>query len=102
LNTDIPPELAKFVPGAIGSIVALGWVPGTPMQRFLSLIGGIAASRYLSAPVVDWMSPHPESLGLAGFLIGLFGMAIIAKCYEALAQFNLSARLDKILARWGI
>ena len=38
-HQDIPPEVIKAVPGALGSIVALRWIDGSPLQRLTAFIG---------------------------------------------------------------
>jgi hypothetical protein len=37
---------------------------------------------------------------LTGFLIGLFGMAVAAKCFEVLQLLDPTKVLDKLLSRW--
>lgn len=98
-HQDIPPELIKAIPGTIGSIVALRWISGTPLQRIASVVGGVSASWYAGEHVAQWLEVNA---GLAGFLLGLFGMAIAAKCFELLAQVNAPAVLDRILRRMGL
>jgi hypothetical protein len=96
---DIPPEVIKALPGALGSIVALRWIAGGPLQRVSSLVGGVSASYYSGDHLAGWLAVNP---GLAGFLVGLFGMAIAAKCFELIAQFDVRGVVDRILRRWGL
>ena len=96
---DLPPELFKILPGALGSLVALGWITGTLLQRVASIFGGSIGAFY-ATPYLT--SAAGTDAGLTGFLVGLFGMAIVSKCYEALYAFNLTGRLDKILSKWGL
>lgn len=96
---DIPPELIKALPGTIGSIVALRWISGSPLQRIAAVVGGVAASWYAGEHAAAWLDVNP---GLAGFLIGLFGMAVAAKVFELIAQINAPALLDRVLRRWGL
>jgi hypothetical protein len=98
-QNDIPPEIIKAVPGALGSIVALRWINGTPMQRIIA-VGGGAAGAYYGTPHLSAMMG--TDLGLTGFLIGLFGMAVAAKCFELIAMVSPAELLDKLLKRWGL
>lgn len=53
------------------------------------VIGGSALSFYGTKPVASYMQVI-DSDGLIGFLIGLFGMAIVAKVHELIYAFNVS------------
>lgn len=100
---DVPPEIAQAVPGTIGSIVALRWIIGTPVQRLLSFIGGASTAYWGTNPILHYLDPKVNGLfGFAAFLLGLFGMAVAAKLYDGIAAFNIGARLDMILRRWGL
>jgi hypothetical protein len=95
----LPPEVIKAVPGVLGAIVALRWISGTPMQRIAAVIGGSGTSYYGGDYVAEVTGAH---VGLAAWLLGLFGMALAHKLFEALAAMNLGERIDKILAKWGM
>lgn len=98
-HQDIPPELIKALPGTLGSIVALRWIAGSPVQRITSVVGGIASSWYAGEHLATALEVNA---GFAGFLVGLFGMSIAAKAFELLAQINTLALIDRILRRWGL
>lgn len=98
-QSEIPPEVYKGLPGAIGAIVALRWIVGSPVQRATAVVGGTAASYYGSPWLALWAGfDH----GLAGFLVGLFGMAVVAKIFDALALLDLQRIIDKLLGRLGL
>lgn len=86
---DIPPELREFAPGAAGSLVALPFLQGPWSVRVAMVLGGSALSFYGTKPVASWMQVI-NSDGLIGFLIGLFGMALVAKAHELIAALNVS------------
>lgn len=86
--SDIPPELQKALPGAIGAFVAF-LRPGTIMQRIVAFVGGSAASFYGAGHVSSMLGTDQ---GFAGFLLGLFGMAVAAKVFD---------RMDDLFALWS-
>lgn len=51
-------------------------------------IGGTAGSFYATAPVADWIGGGPNTVGLIGFFLGLLGMTIVGKCYEAIQSMD--------------
>jgi len=95
----VPPEIVKALPGALGSMVALRWITGTWQQRLSAFIGGSAASYYGTSYMSGLMG---TDAGFTGFLLGLFGMALVAKLFEALQRLDIGSRLDRLLTRWGM
>jgi hypothetical protein len=98
MQSDVPPEILKAVPGTLGALVALRWISGTPMQRVTSFAGGVSAAYYGAPHVANLLGVET---GLAGFLVGLFGMAIAAKVFEAIVSLNISAVVARLLRKWG-
>lgn len=82
--------LEELLPGALGSIVALPFIKGPWHVRLAMVFGGAALSFYATHPVVNWLELS-RSEGLVGFLVGLFGMAIVAKVYEIINSFEAKA-----------
>ena len=76
-------SLAKLLAGLAGSVVSLRFVQGTLVERMFMGIGGAALSYYASTPAATWVGVK-DAEGLVGFLIGLFGMALMAKVYEVI------------------
>jgi hypothetical protein len=76
-----PDDLAKAAPGAVGALLAaLRMRDLGKMQLLTAFAGGLGCSHWLIAPLLHlspWMS-H----GAAAFLLGLFGMALVAKAFE--------------------
>lgn len=97
MSQDVPPEILKIVPGTVGAIVALGWIRGTWPQRVFALLGGSAASYYGTGYLAGVMG---TDAGLTGFLIGLFGMAVAAKCFDVLHMMDPKQVLEKLASRW--
>ena len=69
--------------GVAGAALSLRFVAGTWPERLTMAVGGAVVS-YYAAPWVSAKIGLPE--GLAGFLLGLFGMALISKIWEAIQQ----------------
>lgn len=76
-------SVAKLVAGVAGSFVSLGYVKGSYLERLSMGIGGAALSYYGTTPASNWIGV-PDTEGLIGFMIGLFGMAIMSKVYEVI------------------
>lgn len=96
MQSDIQDEIVRAVPGAIGALVALRWMGGTPWQVSASLLGGASGAYYGTPHAMVLMGTQP---GLTGFLIGLFGMAIASRVFEALSKFDLGALLERVLGK---
>ena len=77
---DIDAALTKLA-GVVGACISLKFINGTWPERVIMAIGGSAVSYYAS-PYAAQKAGLPE--GLSGFLIGVFGMAICAKGWEAI------------------
>jgi len=87
---DIPDfSAAKLIAGLAGSVVSLRFVKGTIAERMTMAIGGCALSYYASTPVASWIGVR-DADGLIGFMIGLFGMAIMSKIYEIVTVADAS------------
>jgi hypothetical protein len=86
-------------PGLLGALVALRWVGGTPWQLCAAFVGGASASYYGTPHLVSWSGANP---GLAGFLIGLFGMAIAARVFDGLAAVPTARVVDALLRKFGL
>lgn len=96
---DVAGEAAKAAPGVFGAIAAMLWMPGTPLQRASAFIGGAAASYYGADHLTHVIG---LTVGLNGFLLGLFGMAIASKVFETIDGLRVGQRLEKLLDRWGL
>lgn len=76
-------SLGNLIAGIAGAFVSLRFVQGTLLERVTMAGGGAALSYYATPPIADWLG-MASAEGLVGFLVGLFGMAIVAKVYEAI------------------
>lgn len=76
-------SIAKLMAGVCGALVSLRFVQGTAVERACMGVGGAALSYYATTPAAQWANAG-DAEGLVGFLIGLFGMAIMSKVYEVI------------------
>lgn len=82
------PALAKLGASLVGSLVSLRFVVGTWPERCLMFIGGAALSYYSTETVARWIGGGPDTVGLVGFFLGLLGMTIMSKVYEAIQALD--------------
>ena len=97
-------HIFKLIAGIAGAVVSLKFVQGTWPERVIMAIGGAALSYFASDNMAKWLNV-PEALGLVGFLIGLFGMAIVAKVYEVIQMIDAKKAASDMWAaakrKWG-
>lgn len=85
----MPPEsfsdstVAKLIGGIAGSVVSMRFIVGTLLEKIVMAFGGSVLSYYATPPLSDWLGIE-KAEGLIGFLIGLFGMALVSKGYEVI------------------
>ena len=82
---DLPPELQKAVPGVAGSITALLFFRDGWKRAVGTCIAGAFIAKILGPTVADVMRSGPE---VAGYVTGLFGMAIVAKVFDVISSFD--------------
>lgn len=87
---DFLPEdlsLAKLVPAVVGAAVSVKFVRGTWYEVGGMFLGGSALSYYGSEWVAGYLSMQ-SAPGLVGFGVGVFGMVIVDKVYQALEALD--------------
>jgi len=77
-NFDI---IAAKLSGVVGALLSLNFIKGTWPERLAMGFGGAVISLY-ATPYIAMKTGLPD--GLSGFLVGMFGMAITAKIWEAI------------------
>lgn len=66
------------------------------------VLSGAATAHYLSIPVGNWLKYSGENLGGIGFLLGMFGGAIIIAILRALEAADLWSLAKEIIkSRFG-
>jgi Na+/H+ antiporter NhaD/arsenite permease-like protein len=92
----IPPEIQKAIPGAAGSLTALLFFRGEGWRRAVATcIAGMLLARYLGPSAADLMR---SSEAVAGYVTGLFGMAVIAKVFDMIVSFDSKQAIADL---WG-
>lgn len=97
MSLDIPPDLARHAAGPAGALTAMLFMRGTPWPQRLAmaLAGGVAS--YYGAPVLAGVYPVLTPGG-AGYMLGLCGMAVVAKTLATWEALDMGALLRKKLA----
>lgn len=88
--------LAKLFTSLAGSLVSLKFIRGTWTERVLLCFGGAVLS-YHATPLITKYFEVPSAEGLVGFALGLFGMALMAKIYEAVEYIDLKPVVDMLM-----
>lgn len=90
-------ELEKLLPGLIGSAGALLWIKGTWPRR-IAMVGLGSAASYYGAQHVSALFGMGE--GLAGFLVGLFGMSVVDSLFKTWQELGLTEIVREFLRKW--
>lgn len=93
INIDI---LAGKLAGLAGAVVSMRFLQGSWPSRISMAIGGALFS-YYAAPFLAKFTGLPE--GLAGFLLGLFGMAVASRIWEGIEVLPIQA-VWQIVLNW--
>lgn len=80
INAD--PSITKLVAAVMGSFISLKFMKGTWYERLMLFVGGAFLSYNATSPLAHWLN-FQEGEGLIGFSVGLLGMALAEKLYEA-------------------
>ena len=89
----MPPEqfndlsIAKLASGVAGALVSMRFLQGTWPEKLTMAAGGSALSYFATTPIAEWLGVQ-RAEGLVGFLVGLFGMAIVSKGYEVIQMVD--------------
>ncbi len=90
----IPPELSDAYPGIVGSAISLKWLPGSYLTKAAMWAGGCSMSLFAAKPFAQFMHMGDGGIGFAGFMLGLFSMAVVSKLFDAISAFD-SAGLSR-------
>jgi hypothetical protein len=102
---EVPPELDKAFPGALGAILAFPFLTGTLLMRLAMVAGGVAVSWWGTPHLAAYMEVVNADR-LLGFLLGLLAMSVVAKVFELLhalrADSVIGTLLDWLKKRLGV
>jgi len=73
-------EVAARLAGVAGALVSMRFLQGSRLARLSMALSGAVISYYVSPYLAERVG-IPE--GLAGFLLGMFGMAVVSRAWEA-------------------
>ena len=101
----IPPELRNAGPGIAGSALALFFMRRPMLVMCGIFIGGCIISFYGTTWVATQLEMERAD-GLVGFLLGLFGMALIGKVHDSIEAINTAdvwkAVIEAIRKKLGV
>lgn len=81
--------------GVAGSVLSLKYIKGSTWVERLTMVAGGSILSLYAAPYLARKTDMPE--GLVGFLLGVFGMAVVAKVWEAIQLTPASEILGRLL-----
>lgn len=79
-------DVQRWFPGVIGAFVAMLMAKEVWRRRLVMFLGGSAFSIFAMADAVRITGLNT---GLAGFLLGLFGMSIISSIYQGWERLDM-------------
>jgi hypothetical protein len=98
---DIHPEVSKAAPGVLGAFVAMWRMTDINVwQRIVSFIGGASSARFGTDTVLGYFDSANPSL--AAFVVGLFAMAVIAKCFDAIESIKPADIIKSLRKKVGV
>lgn len=94
---NIPPEVRDTAPGIAGAMVALLFMRGRPVLQSAGIfLGGCVLAFFATGWVAATMDMQKAD-GLVGFLIGCFGMALMAKVFDTIEAIEPAALWRAVL-----
>ncbi|MBC9904836.1 hypothetical protein DXK93_11335 [Achromobacter sp. K91] len=88
--------LAAKLAGVLGAAVSMRYLQGSwPARLSMAASGSLVA--YYAAPYLSLLLEIPE--GLAGFLTGMFGMAIVSRGWEVVQTVPIGALWQAVIDR---
>lgn len=91
-------SIAKLAAGVAGALTSTRFLKGTWPEKLTMAAGGAAFSYFAATPLSTWLNT-PRNEGLVGYLVGLFGMALVAKAYEVIQMLD-SKQIAADLRKW--
>lgn len=80
---------AIIVAGLIGSLLSLAFIDHMgKRERVIAVISGMVMAHYL-APLIAFLFNEEKYQETIGFLVGLFGMSVVAAVFRAIKNSDL-------------
>lgn len=87
---------ASKLAGLAGSLVSMRYLTGSWPQKISAVVSGTITALYAAPWVAEKLSMPAE---LTGFLVGLFGVAIVQRAWEAIQTAPLGAVWQALIDR---
>lgn len=87
--------MAKLA-GVAGAIVSMRFLQGTFIERSTMAVSGAVLSYFMS-PYISMKTGLPE--GFCGFLLGVFGMAVVSRVWEVIETTPIGEFWEIVLTR---
>ncbi|OXJ17383.1 holin [Burkholderia sp. HI2500] len=90
--------LAKVIPGAVGSLIALRFIGDglSGRQKAVSFVSGAAVSYFIGPLIVTWFGISDSGAQQAiGFLVGLFGLAVTKELFKEINNADFIGALKR-------
>ncbi len=81
----LPPEVQETVPGIAGSLTALLFFRDGWRRAIGVFVAGAAIAKFVGPFVAAMIGSSAE---IAGYITGLFGIAIVAKIFDMISNFD--------------
>ena len=94
-----PVDLSRYAPGAAGALISVLLIKDTWPRRIGLFVAGVVAAKYIGPYLVSSLKVEPE---LAGFLVGLFSMAVLAKVIEVIESLKPKEVWGRIFKKLGM
>lgn len=86
---------AVIVAGLIGSLLSLAFVEQmSKRQRIVAVLSGMVMAHYL-APLIAFLFNEDKYQETIGFLVGLFGMSVVAAVFRTIKNSDLWGLIKK-------
>lgn len=93
-------DILRLGAGLVGSFVSMKFLKDTTRtEKALLVLGGAFLSLVGTGPAVTYFKLSNAD-GLVGFMLGLFGMAIVTKVYEAIQVMDVKSVTSSIFDRF--
>lgn len=94
MNLHDYPDIERAAPGTLGSLVSMLFIVDKWPRKLVMFAAGVAFARFGTDDAVRMTG---LTSGLTGFLLGLFGMAVVASVFAGWSKLDMSVILRDAL-----